>query len=174
MSNYEEIKTGEETTSWKKISGVVSEYAQYGVRFKNVEGEGLILKLYISVPKSSDIYHEDGNEMAGTYLAKKFKEDLLSKNIIDVPFKLFAATDNTHYTNEDYEHRKQLSPIIDRAIKENIDADESINRTITDSIKESIYNRSLKQIAKIVNIMIKSIAYGMIFMISIQTKIKTV
>lgn len=165
MDKYEEIKTTEEgiDNDWDKLSGIVSEYAEYGVRFKDVKADSLCLKLYISVPKSSDIYDEDGNEMCGTFLAKKFKEDLLKRDIIDVPFKLFAATEDKHHTREDYEHRKELSPVIDMAIRENIDADEAINKTMIDTFKDMSYERAIKEIEELVNELDKYLAYGVMF-----------
>ena len=165
MDKYEEIKTTEEGIdgSWDKLSGIVSEYAEYGVRFKDVKADSLCLKLYVSVPKSSDIHDEDGNEMCGTFLAKKFKEDLLKRDIIDVPFKLFAATEDRHHTREDYEHRKQLSPIIDTAIRNNIDADTAANKVIIDTFKDLSYERAIKEIEELINELDKYLAYGVMF-----------
>lgn len=165
MDKYEEIKTTEEgiDDSWDKLSGIVSEYAEYGVRFKDVKADSLCLKLYVSVPKSSDIYDEDSNEMCGTFLAKKFKEDLLKRDIIDVPFKLFAATEDRHHTREDYEHRKELSPAIDMAIRENIDADEAINKTMIDTFKDISYKRCVGELEDLVNELVKYLAYGVLF-----------
>ena len=165
MNKYEEIKTMEENIDdpWDKLSGIVSEYAEYGVKFKDVKADGLFLKLYVSVPKSSDIYDEDGNEMCGTFLAKKFKEDLLKRDIIDVPFKLFAATEDRHRTREDYEHRKELSPVIDMAIRENIDADEAINKTMINTFKDMSYKRCVEELEDLVNELVKYLAYGVMF-----------
>lgn len=165
MDKYEEINTMEEIIddSWDKLSGTVSKYAEYGVRFKDVKAEGLRLSLFISVPKSSDMYDEDGNEICGTYLAKKFKEELLNKNVIDVPFKLFAAMEDRHHTREDYEHRKQLSPIIDTAIRNNIDADTAANKVMIDTFKDLSYERAIKEIESLVNELDKYLAYGVMF-----------
>lgn len=165
MDKYEEINATEESidSSWDKLSDTVSKYAEYGVKFKDVKAEGLRLSLFISVPKSSDMYDEDGNEICGTYLAKKFKEELLSKNVIDVPFKLFAATEDRHHTREDYEHRKQLSPIIDTAIRENIDADSAANKVMMDAFKDLSYERTIKELESLVNELDKYLAYGVMF-----------
>lgn len=158
--NYKGIM-GKDDSAWESIQDVIMEYTEYGVRFKDVKAESLTLKLYISVPKSSDIYDEDGNEMSGEFLAKRFKERLMERYNLLTPLRVFAAIEDRHYTRVDHEKQKFFTPIIEDTINNDVDdIGESIIEGVVSSIKNKLRDKALSNLESLVDAFIKYATYG--------------
>ena len=75
-------------------------WASFGIEIEKVNESVDSLEIFISVPKSS--YHKDvhGNEMAGDYLAKRFKDKMQGIGVKRLTVRYRVR--NEHWTEQMY------------------------------------------------------------------------
>lgn len=85
---------------------MIEPWRQYGVRLEKEDTVDGVTHLYISVPKMSDFFDDNGNELSGALLAKRVKRS------ISDPIVLRSRTRNERWTknmsyNIDYKPDKK-------------------------------------------------------------------
>lgn len=85
---------------------MIEPWRQYGVRLEKEDTVDGVVHLYISVPKVSDFFDDNGNELSGVLLAKRIKRS------ISEPIVLRSRTRNERWTknmsyNIDYKPDKK-------------------------------------------------------------------
>ena len=71
---------------------MIEPWRQYGVRLEKEDTVDGVTHLYISVPKMSDFFDDNGNELSGALLAKRVKRS------ISDPIVLRSRTRNERWT----------------------------------------------------------------------------
>lgn len=91
---------------------MIEPWRQYGVRLEKEDTVDGVTHLYISVPKMSDFFDDNGNELSGALLAKRVKRS------ISDPIVLRSRTRNERWTKEHVlQHRLQTGQKERAAVK---------------------------------------------------------
>ena len=77
-------------TSRDVLIGMLLGWASFGIKLDKVDDSTRPTTIYITVPEHSEEHDVDGNEMSGSYLAKRIKEILQETTKVEfiVKFKI--------------------------------------------------------------------------------------